>query len=512
MNILLILKNNKTIKRDKLMKKYFNFDTTYTSLDASLYSYVKPVSVKAPSVFLFNKKLAESLGVLDGASEEEIAEILSGNKIAEGSEPFSQAYCGHQYGYLNELGDGRAIHLGEHISPNNDRMDIQLKGAGKTPYARNGDGRATLASMIREYLISEAMHYLGIKGTRSLAVVKTGEEVFRTEKNDGGVLTRVASSHIRVGTIQYAALKHDDRLLKDLVDHSINRHYPSIKYKEDKYLAFFKEVIKAQISLVTEWMRVGFVHGVLNTDNVSICGESIDFGPCAFMDSYNSSTVFSSIDLYGRYSYGNQPSITGWNMARLGEALIGAISDSSNGGDEEALKKINAELSGFLTSYDASYKKMLGHKIGFYSLEEDDVEFIGVLFNMMELFAFDYTNTFVYLRHLIQATNIDPEILMPEDEEARKLLAVWVEEWKNRLDKKGESTARILALMEANNPIVIPRNHLVEEAIKSATSGNLDKLDKLLEVLSKPYDYSFSESYYILPSDDEKPFVTYCGT
>ncbi len=494
------------------MKKYFNFDTSYTSLDASLYSYVKPVPVKAPSVFLYNKNLAERLGILDEASEKEIAEILSGNKIVEGSEPFSQSYCGHQFGYLNELGDGRAIHLGEHISPSSDRVDIQLKGAGKTPYARSGDGRATLASMIREYLISEAMQHLKIKTTRSLAVIKTGEDVFRTEKNDGAVLTRIASSHIRVGTIQGAALKKDDAILKDLLDYTIKRHYPEIRDGEEKYLVFLKEVMQSQISLVTDWMRVGFVHGVLNTDNVSICGESIDFGPCAFMDAYNNSTVFSSIDLYGRYSYGNQPRITGWNMARLGEAMIGAISDSTGGGDEEALKKINGELATFLKQYDASYKKMLGQKIGFYSLEEDDVELIGVLLNMMELFAFDYTNTFIYLRHLIQATKIDPEILMPEDEEARKLLNVWTEEWKKRLEEKGEPTARIIALMDANNPVVIPRNHLVEEAIYSARSGRVDKLEKLLEVLSNPYDYSFSDVYYILPSDDEKPFVTYCGT
>ncbi len=495
------------------MNKYFNFNTTYTALPDSMYSYVDPTKVTKPSLFLYNEKLANQIGVLHQTSASDIANILSGNILIENSKPIAQAYYGHQFGYLNELGDGRAILLGEHITKNNKRYDIQLKGAGKTPYARSADGRATLASMIREYLISEAMHHLNIKTTRSLAVIKTGETVRREVKHQGAVLTRMASSHIRVGTFQFAALQQDKTILKKLADYTINRHYPKIKTKDNLYLELFKAIMQAQISLIVDWMRVGFVHGVMNTDNILVSGETIDYGPCAFMDTYNLGTVFSSIDIYGRYSYGNQVPIMAWNMARLAEAFVPLISKRDDeSGDKEALAVLNAELSHFLKDYNAKYLKVVANKIGFAYLEDDDEEFISVLLNFMQLFGFDYTNTFVYLRTLIKPLNIDADLLIPNDLQARQVFKTWCDEWFDRLEKKSLSTEQVLQLMESLNPIYIPRNLIVEEAIKMAECDDTSKLESLLEKLSKPYDYKKADIKYVLASQYDKGFITYCGT
>ncbi len=500
------------------MKKHFNFDNSYNKLREVFYTYTKPTSVKEPRVFLYNKDYAAEIAVLEGASDSEIAEILSGNKVPEDAILISQAYCGHQFGYLNELGDGRAILLGEQITPDNKRLDVQLKGSGKTPYSRSGDGRATLSSMIREYLISEAMHHLNVKTTRSLAVVTTGEKVNRERRHDGAILTRTASSHIRVGTFQFAALQNDEALLKELADYTIGRHYPHLKKEKMPYISLFREIMNRQITLLLDWMRIGFVHGVLNTDNVSIAGETIDYGPCAFMDAYHTNTVFSSIDIYGRYNYGSQPRITGWNMARLAESFIPLIvleNDfdlNSDASDEKALAILNAELQTFLSNYDSSYLNMMAHKIGFDSIVEDDEDLIKVLLNMMELFAFDYTNTFIYLRHLIEPLAINVDKLLPNDKQARELFNTWVREWFERIEKKSLTKEDVLTRMEEANPMVIPRNHLVESAIKSADKGNLGELEELIEVLKNSYDYSLSEMKYLLPSDLNETFVTYCGT
>ncbi len=504
---------NENLSKGKKMNRYFNFETTYTQLPAVLYSYVEPVKVAKPSVFLYNQNYAEQLAVLDGASNLEIANILSGNTIIEKTKPLAQAYCGHQFGYLNELGDGRAILLGEHLTKNNTRLDIQFKGAGKTPYARSGDGRATLASMIREYLISEAMYHLNIKTTRSLAVVKTGEIVHRELKHAGAILTRVASSHIRVGTFQFAALQKDLTVLKKLADYTIDRHYPNVKNKAKPYLELFKSIMQAQIDLIVDWMRVGFVHGVINTDNVLVSGETIDYGPCAFMDTYNLATVFSSIDIYGRYSYGNQVPIMAWNMARLAEAFIPLISEANNEtADKKALEILNAELKHFLDDYNAKYLQVMANKIGFVKLEDDDKEFISVLLNLMQLFGFDYTNTFIYLRTVLKPLDIDTKLLLPKDKQARQVFKTWCDEWLLRLEKKSITKAKTLELMEAVNPIYIPRNLLVEEAIKMAEINDISKLGSLLSKLAKPYDYSNPEIEYILAPKCDKTFITYCGT
>lgn len=503
------------------MKKQFHFDNTYVKLRGELYSHILPTPVKAPELLIYNEALAKELGVLEGADSPELAELLSGNLLPEDSEPIAQAYCGHQFGYLNELGDGRAILLGEHVSEGGQRVDIQLKGSGKTPYSRNGDGRANVGPMLREYLISEAMRKLGIPSTGSLAVVKTGETVYRSAPLDGAILTRTASSHIRVGTFQFAALQKDDALLRELADYTIRRHYPELEREANPYLSLFQAILDKQIALITDWMRVGFVHGVLNTDNVSIAGETIDYGPCAFMDAYNTGTVFSSIDMYGRYAYGNQPTITGWNMARLAEAFIPLLVGSKNGqagserilqNDDEALAVLNEKLRGFMSAYDEAYLVMMAKKLGFERFEEGDEDMLKVLLNLMQLFGFDYTNTFVYLRSLIKPLNIDAELLLPEDDEARRLFALWAENWKETLQTGVGDLEEARLRMEASNPILIPRNLLVDEAIRQAEAGDLSRFKTLLSKLEQPYRYELADPAYMIPPLQERPFVTYCGT
>ena len=314
----------------------FKFDNTYANLPKIMATKLSPVAVKKPELVILNHELAKTLGLdFSKHSDQENAEIFSGNKLIDGSQPLAQAYCGHQFGHFVMLGDGRAILLGEHIDPKQRRWDIQLKGSGKTPYSRGGDGRAALGPMLREYIISEAIHFLNIPTTRSLAVVTTGEDVLRESKLKGAVLTRIASSHLRVGTFQYVAAKQDIAALKTLVDYAIERHYPELIQAQNKAIALFKSVMKRQIKLIVNWMRVSFIHGVMNTDNMSISGESIDYGPCAFMDQYDTKTVFSSIDHYGRYAFGSQPIIGQWNLARFAESLFPLL-DS----DEKKAEKI----------------------------------------------------------------------------------------------------------------------------------------------------------------------------
>ncbi len=392
------------------------------------------------------------------------------------------------------MGDGRAIVLGEHITPTNQRYDIQFKGSGRTPYSRGGDGKAALGPMLREYIISEAMYHLNIRTTRSLAVATTGENVMRETVLPGAILTRVAESHIRVGTFEYVAIKRDIQTLKKLLQYSIDRHYPEIKDLDKQAPEFLKLVMERQIDLITDWMRVGFIHGVMNTDNMSISGESIDFGPCAFMDYYNPKTVFSSIDHHGRYAFGNQPSIAQWNLARLADALLPLLDEDQN----KAIEVGEEIIHSFKEKYEIKFHKMMKKKLGLITDEVDDVILIQELLDTMEKNKLDYTNTF---RDLMN------------DKVNNETLKIFKDKWKIRIDKQNRSHEEVLTLMRNNNPVVIPRNHKVEESLKEAHKGNLVSFNNLLNALKDPYTERNNLALYQQPAPEtDKKYKTFCGT
>ncbi|MBD7915753.1 YdiU family protein [Clostridium sp. Sa3CUN1] len=479
----------------------FNFDNSYLKLSDLFYTIQYPSKVTKPKLVMFNDSLAKEIGLNSEALKSYSGvEILAGNSIYEGSTPISQAYAGHQFGHFTMLGDGRAILLGEHII-NDKRLDIQLKGAGRTPYSRGGDGKAALGPMLREYIISEAMYGLKIPTTRSLAVVETGESIIREKIEPGAVLTRIASSHIRVGTFQYAARFTSYKDLKALADYTLERHYKEGLEKENPYLYLLKEVIKKQASLVSKWIQVGFIHGVMNTDNVTISGETIDYGPCAFMDTYNPNTVFSSIDYQGRYAYANQRYIIAWNLARFAETLIPLLSDS----EKEAINLAQKEISKFDEIYKGNYILGMRKKLGLFTNIEEDENLINDLLNLMNKYEADYTNTF---RNLTLGKKDD--IIMFETEEFKK----WNNRWKERLSKENKSEEEIVKLMKSMNPSIIPRNHRVEEAIEAAVKNNdYTVINNLLNALSDPFDYiEDKEEYTKLPKPTNIPYRTFCGT
>lgn len=480
----------------------FNFDNSYVKLSDIFYSIQNPSKVPDPKLAVLNKDLAEHLGMNSKALETDIGiDILSGNLICEGSEPIAQAYAGHQFGYFTMLGDGRAILLGEHITPKGERVDIQLKGSGITPYSRGGDGKAALGPMIREYIISEAMFGLGIPTTRGLAVVTTGDSIVREKIEPGAILTRVASSHIRVGTFQYAAQYTSLNNLKELVDYTINRHYKEALETENKYLYLLEEVIRKQSDLIAKWVHVGFIHGVMNTDNMTISGETIDYGPCAFMDRYNPNTVFSSIDSQGRYAYGNQPYIAAWNLARFAETLIPLLDDDK----EKAVKLAQDAILKFNDIYKEKYISGMRLKLGLFTEEKEDENLIYELLGLMQKYKSDYTNTF---RSLTLNRLSEEEIFEKDD------FKVWHKKWNERLNKEEKSQEEVTNLMKSVNPSVIPRNHRVEEAIEAAVKkDDYSVMKKLLEVLENPYDYSDKQEEYIkLPKETKIPYRTFCGT
>ena len=369
----------------------WRFDNTYSKLPEYFISNTSPIPVKSPELIILNDNLAKELGLnFSLIDKKDLSKLFSGNSLPEGSKAISQAYAGHQFGHFTMLGDGRAVLMGEHISKNNERFDIQFKGSGKTPFSRNGDGRAALGPMLREYIISEAMHALNIPTTRSLAVVKTGEDVMRENTLQGAILTRVASSHLRVGTFQFIAARKSENELKTLINYTINRHYPNIKQSKNQALEFLKVMIKQQTNLVINWMRVGFIHGVMNTDNMAISGETIDYGPCAFMDTYDPQTVFSSIDQFGRYSYSNQPNITKWNLARFAECLIPLIDPNKDKAIEIATETIN----NFDKNYEIKWINMMRDKLGLFGQDPKDLVLILDLLTWMHKNKADYTNTF----------------------------------------------------------------------------------------------------------------------
>ncbi len=478
----------------------WNFDNTYSNLPESFIEVINPIPVHKPELVLINQKLAEEISLdFSKIDNKELSKIFSGNILPKGCNSIAQAYAGHQFGHFTMLGDGRAVLLGEHTSKGNKKYDIQFKGSGKTVFSRNGDGRAALGPMLREYIMSEAMNSLKIPTTRSLAVVKTGENVVRERKLQGAILTRVASSHIRVGTFQYISARQNIKELKLLFDYTINRHYPEIKDSQNQALELLQKLILKQCDLIVNWMRVGFIHGVMNTDNMTVSGETIDYGPCAFMDVYDPKTVFSSIDQMGRYAYCNQPAIAKWNLARFAECLIPLIDKNA----DEAIKKATEKIDNFEKHYEEKWMNMMRNKLGLYSSEDKDKSIIIDLLTWMYEKKSDYTNTFCHLMKL-----------KPEKEKIfeDKNFLVWKKRWKERLLKNNNTLEKSIKLMREHNPLVIPRNFRVEQVLNSAEDGDLKPLKKFLSILAHPYtdQKNISEFQKILKSKEK--YQTFCGT
>ncbi len=486
------------------------FENSYARLPERFYARLAPTQVRAPRLVKLNEGLARELG-LDPAylASAEGVEILAGNRVPGGAEPIAMAYAGHQFGgFSPQLGDGRAILLGEVIDRKGQRRDIQLKGSGPTPFSRRGDGRAALGPVLREYIIGEAMHALAIPTTRALAAVTTGEDVMREKALPGAVLTRVAASHIRVGTFQFFAVRRDEEGLRALTDYVIQRHYPDLAGSENPAVALLVRVIDKQAELIARWMLVGFIHGVMNTDNMAISGETIDYGPCAFMDTYDPATVYSSIDEHGRYAYGNQPVIGQWNLTRLAEALLPVIAEDREKAVEIAQEAINAYPGKFEAAFIAGYRQ----KLGLFTIEDGDPALVRALMDAMAASKADYTLTF---RSLLEAAG-DPVA----DAKVRALFGdpaaidSWLATWRGRLAREGGDPAGRAAAMRAVNPAFIPRNHLVDEALAAAVdNGDLAPFEKLLGVLARPFDDQPDVPEYMLPPRPEQVVrATFCGT
>jgi len=473
-------------------------ENTYMTLPSTFYHLQAPVPVKEASTVIFNDQLATQLG-LNELSEEDITNYFSGNQTPKDSTTLAQAYAGHQFGHPNMLGDGRAILLGEWVDAQQNRWDVQLKGSGPTPYSRRGDGRATLYSMLREYLISEAMHHLNIPTTRSLAVVATGEDVYRETVQKGAVLTRIAASHIRCGTFEYARNFGESSDLEALMNYTIDRHYPGLKKAENPSLALLEKVMEQQINLVVNWMRVGFIHGVMNTDNMSIAGESIDYGPCAFMNGYDLNTVFSSIDTNGRYAFGQQPHIVHWNLTVFASALLPLISEDP----EKAVSLAQASVNQYQKNFSAKWYEMMFHKIGIAEPQEGDKVLVDDLVKLLQDYRIDYTQFFVAL----QEERFDFSPLFKDEK-----FKTWLNKWKE-LFKDEASKQKAKELMQKTNPRVIPRNHWVENVLEAAVAGDMNPFNELLAILANPYDSQPDELTFVeIPAEYDNQYQTFCGT
>ena len=472
----------------------WRLEHTYTRLPRLFYADAKPTPVAEPRIVVFNDTLAKMLGLdPEILKSPEGASVLAGNTPPDGARPIAQAYAGHQFGHFTALGDGRAILLGEQITPSGDRRDIQLKGPGPTPYARRGDGRAALGPMLREYIISEAMHALGIPTTRSLAVVTTGQPVYRETELEGAVLTRVAASHIRVGTMQWAAAHNDQEALRALADYTRARHYPELVDAPDPHLALLDAIVERQARLIARWQLVGFVHGVMNTDNMALSGETIDYGPCAFMDAYDPATVFSSIDQAGRYAYANQPSIAHWNLARLAEAML-PLFDADR---DRAIERATASLDRFPDRFEQCWLDGMRAKLGLFTHEPDDLPLVNDLLGWMKRQSADFTNVF----RTLDATRADAEFNQ------------WYGRLQGRRSRQPQSTAEAGDLMRRHNPAFVPRNHLVEEALRVATDErDFTVLERLLDILATPYDHQRDLPMFQIPGKDGRAYRTFCGT
>lgn len=478
----------------------WNLRNSYAELPNIFFTPLDPNPVSSPKIVKFNDSLAASLGLQkEQLQSQEGVSILAGNSVPKGASPLAQAYAGHQFGHFNMLGDGRAMLIGEQVTPSGERVDLQLKGSGRTPYSRGGDGRAALGPMLREYMISEAMQTLGIPTTRSLAVVTTGESIVREKELPGAILTRVASSHLRFGTFQFAAKWGTVENLQALADYALERHFSHIEKNEKKYLSLLQEVIKRHATLVAKWQLIGFIHGVMNTDNMTISGETIDYGPCAFMDTYDPETVFSSIDVQGRYAYQNQPGITGWNLARFAEALLPLLDQDI----EKAVEIAQNAVTEFPKFYRENWLAGMQAKLGLFNEEKEDEALFQELLTMMKTYKADYTNTF----RALTFNKLGKSDLFESEE-----FAQWQELWQKRLGRQKQSKAESEELMKHNNPAVIPRNHRVEAALDAAQKGDYSVMEDLLEVLSSPYE-SPDQSEYCTPSaPSNQPYQTYCGT
>jgi serine/tyrosine/threonine adenylyltransferase len=487
----------------------FPFDNSYARLPQHFFAAQAPTQVSEPWLIKLNEPLAEELGLDVEVLKRDGAAIFSGNLVPEGAEPLSMAYAGHQFGhFVPLLGDGRAILLGEVIDRNGNRRDIQLKGAGQTHFSRRGDGRAALGPVLREYIISEAMFALGIPATRALAAVLTGEGVRREEILPGAVFTRVAASHIRVGTFQYLAATGDEDGTKVLADYVIERHYLALKTAENPYLALYEAVCDRQAALIARWLQVGFIHGVMNTDNMTISGETIDFGPCAFVDAYDPMTVFSSIDQHGRYAYANQPGIGQWNLARLGEGLL-PLMDADR---DKAIEHANAIIKAYGERFHAYWLQGMRGKIGLASVEDGDLELIQSLLALMQAEGADFTLTFRRLSVLADDDTAEAAFASTFRELAST--AEWLARWRERLARDPQTSTERAAAMKQVNPAFIPRNHRVEQAIEAAVEdGDFSLFEALLTVLARPYEEQPAFAAYMEPpKPEERVLQTFCGT
>jgi serine/tyrosine/threonine adenylyltransferase len=504
----------------------FPFDNSYARLPDRFFSRTPPTPVRAPRLIHLNHALAAQLGIDSDALGSEAAAIFGGNVVPDGAEPIATAYAGHQFGgFVPQLGDGRAVLLGEVVGRAGVRRDIQLKGAGRTPFSRGGDGRAALGPVLREYIVSEAMHALGIPTTRALAAVTTGEPVYRERPLPGAVLTRVAASHIRVGTFEYFARRGDADAVRILADHVIARHYPHAANADAPYRALLDAVIAAQARLIADWLLVGFIHGVMNTDNTSVAGETIDYGPCAFLDEYNAATVYSAIDQQGRYAYGNQPSIAQWNLARFAECLLPLLHDDV----DTAIAGATEALEAFATTFDRAYHAGLRRKLGLHTEREDDVALAGDLLKLMTDNGADFTLTFRMLSDAVDPARDDVVRSLFIDTAA---LDAWLVRWRERLaqDSVGaaavggagaggdaaaiDGAAAVGAAMRAVNPAYIPRNHRVEAVIRAAEDrDDFAPFEELMTVLSQPFDERPQYAAYMAPPQQhERVLRTFCGT
>jgi uncharacterized protein YdiU (UPF0061 family) len=489
-------------EKKTLTEAGWNFDNSYACLPEIMFTRMDPNPVRSPKLIIFNDTLAASLGLnVQALQSQDGVEVLAGNQIPEGALPLAQAYAGHQFGHFNRLGDGRALLLSEQITPQGERVDIQLKGSGRTPYSRGGDGRAALGPMLREYIISEAMHALGIASTRSLAVVTTGEAIRRETEQPGAILTRVAASHIRVGTFQYVSNWGTIEDLQALADYTLQRHFPETAGSGNRYLALLQEVIKRQAELIAKWQLVGFIHGVMNTDNMALSGETIDYGPCAFMDNYDPATVFSSIDVHGRYAYGNQPNIAAWNLARFAETLLPLLHDD----ESQAVSLAEDAISDFIELFHRNWISGMRGKLGIFNEESEDESLIKGLLTVMQKYGADYTNTF----RALTFERAEDTVLFGTPE-----WSPWYELWQARLNRQQEAKASSLQLMRSSNPAIIPRNHRVEEALEAAVKHeDYSVMERLLDVLSCPYAHSSEQvDYSTVPAQANGSYRTFCGT
>jgi uncharacterized protein YdiU (UPF0061 family) len=487
----------------------FPFDNSYARLPERFFARLPPTPVRAPRLVALNRPLARLLRLDPDALDGEAgASVFAGNVLPEGAEPIAQAYAGHQFGlFVPQLGDGRAILLGEVVDAGGARRDIQLKGSGPTPFSRRGDGRAAIGPVLREYLVSEAMAALGIPTTRALAAVTTGETVLRERALPGAIVVRVAASHIRVGTFQYFAARSDLEAVRLLADHAIARHYPEASEAANPYRALLAGVVARQAALVADWMRVGFIHGVMNTDNMAISGETIDYGPCAFMDAYHPATVFSSIDHAGRYAYANQPGIAHWNLARLAEALLPLLAEKK----EAAIEVAQEILAGFAPAFEAALNTRLAAKIGLHAVMPGDVDLIRDLLAAMAANAADFTLTFRRLADAVEAGG--------GDEPVRALFIdptafdSWARRWRDRLGREPAPPAERAAAMRRVNPAFIPRNHRVEAALAAAEADDFGPFERLLAVVTRPYeDQPEAADLARPPEEHERVRQTFCGT